>query len=494
MNRLTYRMSFGVKFCRKAAAALLFFVSLSQLATAQTLNVKVGQVTYAHSASQTGDMLFANGTTLTVQGKTYTLANVSSVTIDESSVSDNTIAVDYQGTTALVTVAGNLAQHVTVEASGADVSVVADSSYTGEIAYTLTGTSADGSFYMDGEAKASVTLNNLSLASAKGGAITIDNGKKINVNIIGANTLADAAAGTQKACFYVNGHVEMEGSGTLSITGNCRHGYFSDEYTSITSGTVTVAGAKGDGFHVNENFQMNGGSLAITSEGDGIDVGAKKKGGSSNGQLILNGGVVTVTTTGEGSKALKADSTITMAGGTVVAATSGSAYYDSTANDISGMSTLKAGGSFVMTGGKLTLTATGDGAKGINAGQDVVVNDGELSVVVTGGVFEYNTLDTKPHAVKADNTITIGGGSLLVLAPADGRALSTDYDFKVNGGTLMAVGGKKCEPTGGSQNWKTYSSQVVKGGTTLSYDGVTCSIPSGYNNSKAKILVSKSGM
>ncbi len=484
----------GKAFCRKAAAMLLMTVALSQYAAAQTLNVKVGQVTYAHSASQTGNMLFDNGTTLTVQGKTYTLADVSCVTVDGSDVPDNTVAVAYQGTTAQVTVAGNLAQHVTVSAVGADVSIVADSTYTGEIAYTLSGTSTDGSFYMDGEAKASVTLDNLSLASAKGGAVTIDNGKKIEVNIVGTNSLADAATGAQKACFYVNGHVELSGSGTLTIIGNCRHGYFSDEYTSIASGTLTVAGAKGDGLHVNENFQMNGGTLTVTSEGDGIDVGAKKKGGTSNGQLILNGGTVTVTATGEGSKALKADSTVTMAGGTVQASTSGAAYYDATANDISGVATLKTGGSFVMTGGKLDLTATGDGAKGINADRDVVVNGGELTVVVIGGVFEYNTLDTKPHAVKADNTITVGGGTLLVLAPSDGRALSTDYDFLMNGGTLMAVGGKKCEPTGGSQNWKTYSGQVVKGGTSLSYDGVTGSIPAAYSNAKAKILVSKPGM
>lgn len=494
MNILNSHIARSKALGKRMATLLLVFAPLSQFVSAQTLNVKVGEVTYAHSAAQAGQMLFNNGTSLTIQGKTYTLADVASVTVDDSQVPDNTIAVNYQGSTAQVTVAGNLAQHLTVTAVGADVRIVADAAYTNEINYTLTGTSTDGSFYMDGEGKATFTLDNLSLASAKGGAITIDDGKKINVNFVGTNVLSDAVAGEQKACFYVNGHVDLTGSGTLAITGNCRHGYYSDEYTRLESGQVTVTGAKGDGFHVNEYFQMKGGSLSITSEGDGIDVGAKKKGGDNNGQLILSGGELSVTTTGDGSKALKADSTITMAGGTVNASTTGSAYFDTEANDIGGVSTLKTAGLFVMKGGSLTLNAEGAGSKGINADEGVVVDDGELTVVATGALYQYNTLDTKPHAVKTDGDITINGGKVFVAASSDGRSLSTDYAFLVNGGTLMAIGGKKCEPTGGTQGYKTYKAQTIKAGATASYNGVTFNIPSNYSNAKAQVLVSRPGM
>ena len=290
MNTFFTNMTLGTMVRRKALALLMLFAPVSAFVSAQTLNVKVGEVTYAHMAEQTGDMLFDNGSTLTVQGKTYQLAEVTSVTVNNNRVADNTIAVNYQGAKAQVTVAGNLAQHVTVSAVGADVRVVADSTYMGAIAYTLTGSSADGSFYMDGDAKASITLDNLSLTSAKGGAITIDDGKKIDVNLVGTNVLADAATGLQSACLYINGHVDLLGEGTLAIKGNCRHAYSSDEYTRMVSGTLTVESAKADGVHVKQYFEMCGGTLTVNSEGDGIDVGAKKKGGDNNGQLILNGG------------------------------------------------------------------------------------------------------------------------------------------------------------------------------------------------------------
>lgn len=492
--KLRYNIACGTKLHKQIGTWILLLAPLSPSLSAQTLNVKVGEITYAHPAAQAGKMLFRNGATLTVQGKEYTLADVSSITVDNSQVDDNTVIVNYQGSTAQVSVAGNLAQHLHVAATGADVRIVADSVYTDEITYILAGTSPDGSFYMDGDGKTSITLDNLTLSSKKGGAITIDNGKKINVQLIGSSALSDAGAGSQKACLYVNGHVDIAGSGTLAITGNCRHGYFSDEYTRIESGTVTVTGAKGDGFHVNEYFQMNGGKLSVVSQGDGIDVGVKKKGGTNNGQLILSGGEVLVSSTGDGSKALKADSAITMTGGTAIATTTGSAYFDPTANDIAGVSTLKTDGNFAMTGGRLTLSAGGAGAKGINADQGVVINDGELTVLVTGKLFEYNTLDTKPHAVKTEGNITVNGGKVFVATSSDGRSLSTDYSFLVNGGTLMAIGGKKCEPTGGTQGYKTYKSQVIKAGSSVTYDGVSFSVPSSYSNAKAQVLVSKPGI
>ena len=59
---------------------------------------------------------------------------------------------------------------------------------------------------------------------------------------------------------------------------------------------------------------------------------------------------------------------------------------------------------------------------------------------------------------------------------------------------LMGIGGKKCEPTGGTQKYKVYKAQNIKAGATAAYDGVSFTIPAVYNNSKAQVLVSKAGM
>lgn len=215
---------------------LLSLVAVASLpAFGQTLNVNVGEVTYAFSSSETGDMPYQSGTTLTVQNKSFTLSDVSSMTVDDSNVADNTVSVVYNGASAKVVVAGNIAQNLTVTANGADVSIVADANVANEITYTLSGTTTDGSFYMDGDYKCTFVLNGLNLTNADGAAIDIECGKRIAVNLPEgtANYLVDGADGSQKACMMVNGHTEFSGAGSLTITGNKKHAFWGDEYVEL---------------------------------------------------------------------------------------------------------------------------------------------------------------------------------------------------------------------------------------------------------------------
>ena len=100
-----------------------FIVALvvSIAAWAQTLNVQVGNVTYQFPAAQAGEMTYTDGTTLTVMGKAFILSDITSMTVDNTEVTDGSIGVIYNGSAASVTVAGNIAQYVTPTVSGAHV-------------------------------------------------------------------------------------------------------------------------------------------------------------------------------------------------------------------------------------------------------------------------------------------------------------------------------------------------------------------------------------
>lgn len=180
-------------------------------AQAQTLNVTVGSVTYLFPASQTGDMTYQNGETLTIMGKTFTISDISSMTVNSTSVTDGAIGVTYSGSSATVTVAGNVAQYVTPTVSDAHVSIAQSDDLAEEITYTLSGTSTDGEFYMSGSYKATLELNGLTLTNAtpvySGAAIHVQNSKRIKVKVITGttNTLTDAATGSQKGCLYIQG-------------------------------------------------------------------------------------------------------------------------------------------------------------------------------------------------------------------------------------------------------------------------------------------------
>ena len=92
----------------KKLFTLLTALVLTLAAMAQTLNVKVGSVVYQFPAAQTEEMTYADGTTLTIMGKQFMLSDVDLMTIDETNVTDNTVSVVYNGTSATITIAGNV--------------------------------------------------------------------------------------------------------------------------------------------------------------------------------------------------------------------------------------------------------------------------------------------------------------------------------------------------------------------------------------------------
>lgn len=185
----------------------------------------------------------------------------------------NLVKVSYNGLTASVVVSSNLQSYVSVTVSGSAVSILQKStvgaSTCGEITYQLGGTSANGSFVMEGEYKASIELDGLRLTNTAGPAINILNGKRIEVKLLegtsswltdGTSTVEDA----WKAALYCKGHLEFKGKGTLNVYGNYAHAIYSKEYMSIKNCTINVLSAVKDALHCREYFLMESGRVSLS--------------------------------------------------------------------------------------------------------------------------------------------------------------------------------------------------------------------------------------
>ena len=265
-------------------------LTIGVMLNAQTLNVQQGQVTYKFPAEQTGQMPYSNGTALNVMDKTFTLAEVTKMYVDESAVVDNTVSVVYNGSAVSVVVAGNVAKYLTITTSGAHVNIAQSSDLAEEITYTLSGSSTDGEFYMSGSYKATVEFNGLSLTNktpvTSGAAVHIQNGKRIKVKVITGttNTLVDAANGSQKGALYIKGHAEFAQYGTLNITGNTKHGIKTGEYFSMKNATINVTSAAGDGVNCAQYFLMESGTLNLSGlSDDGIQCDIENASSSGTG-------------------------------------------------------------------------------------------------------------------------------------------------------------------------------------------------------------------
>ena len=444
---------------------------LTIAAGAQTLNVKVGSVTYQFPASQTGEMTYANGETVTIMGKTFSLTDITAMTVDNSKVSDGTIGVSYDGSTALVTVAGNVAQYVTPTVSGAHVSIAQSDDLAEEITYTLSGTSTDGEFYMSGSYKATIELNGLTLTNAtpvySGAAVHIQNGKRIKVKIVTGttNTLSDASTGSQKGCLYIKGHAEFAQKGTLNVVGNVKHGIKTGEYFTIKNATINVTSAAGDGISCAEYFLMESGTINISgTQDDGIqcDIDGDASTGETtdhededSGNIYISGGTINITVTADAAKGIKGEGDMKISGGDITVKTTGGGVWDSTKVKTKASACLGADGNMTISGGTLNLTSTGAGGKGINgdgtftatggtiiiktSGNAVVASsNGTLSIVNSSQQLDKYDSDYKssPKGIKIDGAIIISDNAVIFVTTtgAGGEGIESKTSIDITGG------------------------------------------------------------
>ena len=358
----------------------------------QTMWVVTGDVKWAFTTEQLDQITYNGGTSFTAQGKTFNIADVDQIYVDNTPVADNTVDVKYNGNTAQVIVAGNIAKYMTASVNGAHVVALQNADVAEEITYTLAGSSTNGSFYQDGEFKATMRLNGLTLNNPDSAAINIRDGKRIAVELVEGttNNLTDGTNGSQKGCFAVKGHTEFKGAGILNITGNSSHAFWGKEYVEIkkTVGEINILGSKGDGFNINQYYLQNGGKVTIKNVADdGIQVSYETDDNDqivedeeNTGEVTLKDGTLDMTMTSAGGKGIKAASNFIMLKGTLKMVQSGNLVAGD--GDIDYGTCVKAGGDILIHGGNVDLTNTAQGGKGLNADGTITIDEANATTTI----------------------------------------------------------------------------------------------------------------
>lgn len=393
---------------------LLALAGTTLTATAQTLRIAQGSVTVAYDASTLGESHFtAGGTQLTLGENTYDVGNIDRITINNTPVAPASVGIVYNGNQAQVEISSDLVPYLTINVEGAHVNIVADALFQEEITYTLSGASTTGSFTMEGDYKATVALNGVSLTSnlVSMPALNILNGKRIKVVVNGTNNFADCAGGTHKGAFFINGHPEFEGSGIVNITGNSKHAYVSDEYSQFKdefTGSINVLGAVSDAYHIDQYLLLQGGTFTMKNVGgDGFDISLTNDATDEfNGEVFFEGGKIILDVVTPDTKGIKSEGQMTISGGT-----------------ISG-------------------TVSGNGTKGISVGGDLtikgVANNPLIDLKVTGTTHAAGTADeSKCRGIKGKGNFIFDGGTIKISATGvKSKAISIDGTYTYKSGSL----------------------------------------------------------
>ena len=379
----------------------------------------------------------------------------------------NTVVITYKEGKASYT--GN-PSGVNVIVSGNHVKVTSAKS---DIAYTLKGTTTNGSFKLYSDKKAQITLDGVSITNPTGAAINIQSGKTMMIKLAdgAANYLEDGKSYTlegteqQKGTFFSEGQLVFSGNGSLNMKSNYGHGIVSDDYVRVRGGNITINSVR-DGISTSDRFIMYDGVVNITAQQDGIDVdegyieigggqltvnavdegitasyegdensgivdplitpyidikgglikvvttGDKGHGVRAMSTFSMSGGIVQATTKGAGSKALMSEGGMSLIGGKVTVLTEGSALYED--SDLSSSAGIRSKGVLTMKNITLGIKSTGTGSKGINNVGDVVMENCRATIIASGATHKSNGLDSRSRGVDTDGNLTLNGGVMLV--------------------------------------------------------------------------------
>ena len=357
-------------------------------------------------------------------------------------------------------------QGLSINVSGGDVTAVSQCDIA-DIVYLLEGTSSDGSFKLTTDRKFIILLDGVNLTNDNGAAIKILSDYRGIVHTASGtvNTLCDGTASGDKGALQSKGRFVFQGSGTLNVSGLAKHGIQSSGSTTIISGNINVLTAVKDGMNV-DNFIMSGGTVNVTSLGDGVDGDQgyifisggtltitcnsdDVKGLGCDSTLTISGGTVNITVNGDQSKGIKTKENLIISGGNITVNANGTVVMEALGSgyEPSYCTGLKASGYMYMVGGTVTVTcpSTNDGGKAISTDGDIIIYGGSLNLTAAGSCQKYldetGVYDSySSTCLKSDGNITINGG-IHTLA-AQGRAISCDGNFYLNGGnTTLSTNG-----------------------------------------------------
>lgn len=384
--------------------------------------------------------------------------------------------------------------------------------------------------------KVQLVLDNASITKEGSAALYIINADKVFVTTVKGteNTLSstgefassDDATNVDGAIFSKS-DITFNGSGTLNVKCESKHGIVTKDDLKITGGTYNITSAS-QGLSGKDSVRIAGGNITVTSGTDGIH--SENTDDTEKGYVYISGGTLNITS---GKDCIDASGTVDIKDGAFTFKAGGGSSEKTTGDSTESYKGIKADGVLTISGGTFDIDtlddaihssadvtvsggtlgiSTGDG--GIHSGDNTVVSGGEINiakcyeglegqtVTVSGGKVTLTASDDGINAAGGDNQgvgggfgpdsfsadseakITITGGEIHVNASGDG--LDSNGDIEISGGTVYVYG-----PTSNGNGSLDYENNaVITGGTVIMAGSSGMAMNFGSESTQGSILAS----
>lgn len=332
--------------------------------------------------------------------------------------------------------------------------------------YVLSGSIDEGRIVINvtDQEKVQLVLDGFSIKCTTHSPLFIKSADKVFITLQEdtQNTITDGTSYTEladdesniDAAIFSRADMTINGSGTLTVNGNMKHGIVSKDDLVITGGTISVT-ANGTGLCGKDCVKIASGNITINSEGDGIKSDNTED--STKGYVYICDGKINITSQTDG---IQAETLLTIENGEITLNTGGGS--ENSSKTSAGEDNPKWG-----RWGQETAATTANeddtlSAKGLKAGGDITISNATI------------TADTSDDSIHSNSNVTIESGSFNIKSGDDG--IHADTATLINGGNILIE--KSYEGIEGSNI-------TINGGTielTASDDGINAA---GGNDSSA---------
>ncbi|MCR5369216.1 MAG: carbohydrate-binding domain-containing protein [Clostridium sp.] len=313
--------------------------------------------------------------------------------------------------------------------------------------YILRGTLTDGSVIVDETSKTTgktwILADGVDVYCSDSAALDIEEADKVFLTLAdgtensfssGAEYSDAAVENSIRGAVFSRDDLTVNGTGSLSVSAEYRHGIVCNDDLRIAGGTVTVTAAE-DGIHANDSAVFGNMDLTVSAGDDGITCSNDEdtayitfESGTVNitecaegieaKTITVNGGDISVSFTDDGFNAGGTDSLLTVNGGTIT-------LLSADGRDVDG---LDSNGDIVINGGTIFVSVTADGMNnaidfGSESGGNCFINGGTVIAAGSSGMAEAMSGDSAQASLMYNFDENQAAGQTIVLKAADGSTV-----------------------------------------------------------------------
>lgn len=374
--------------------------------------------------------------------------------------------------------------------------------------YIISGSLSDGQIVIaaSDSDKVQLVLNNAEINCNTSAAVYVKSADKVFVTLP-AGTTNSLGGGTEyvqtddntvDGVIFSKSDLTLNGTGTLKIDADYRHGIVTKDTLCITGGTYVIDAAK-TCLAGKDGIKILDGSFTLTSGSKGLNSGNDDD--AREGSIYIAGGTFTIKSEDD---SIHADGSCIIAGGTYTIATGDDgihASYDTIITD--GSITITdsyegiEGRRITVSGGTINLTANDDGINAATGGssdeQRMPGGQQPQEMRMPGGQKPSGMdMDNKGQAPASrsasddDVYIKITGGTITVNAGGDG--IDSNGNLYITGGTVYVAG-----PTSNGDGALDYEEEAsITGGTLIAAGSSGMAQGMGSNSTQCSMLVNLS--